>query len=218
MLILLVLLPAVIVPALLLGHAEVEQLCLKTLEQRRAKFLQMGSFPLEDIVWEPVPGWPGDSGNYPLPVDLVTLPPQGPSQTAAAFYGGPVEHRWVTVKRSLPFAWVMPIMNSQALRRERRDIVDAKRVAFAVFDPADAGDRAAMQALDEELLQGFDEVEKLRGRERSRREATRGEAAARDILSDMVWRLDRMDPVPAARDVLLHPRRHDLDTPSTTTP
>lgn len=208
-LVFLVLAPAVIVPLLLAGPAMERQACLRALDQREAEFFQVASTRLSALEWQSIDEWPEWSGRYEIPAALRT-PPEAlpPSEFAALAYGPDAERQWVTIQRSLPFAYFAPVRNLRALRPERLDIMDIRLVAATVLDPRDPDDRAVLAELDRVLSEGFQEAEDLPMREKRRRDPMPGEMAARYLLNSLFTALaDAEDPRAAARGVLADPRR-----------
>src|SRR5690606_812218 len=92
------------VALLLSGPSRERQLCLRTLERRDQTTLKIGSFIVSQDEWTPVPGWPA----VELPGDL-TYPDGDPRDTAQRLFGDDPEHLWVTIERTMPFAFFIQI-------------------------------------------------------------------------------------------------------------
>ena len=204
--------PAILVPLLLAGPAEEWQVDLRSFSQRHADYFQVGSFRFGEPDWQPLDEWPAFSDRHEFPAALAEPPARTTSEFAHLLHGEvPVAPQWVTTQRSLPFAYVIPVLNSRALRPERIDILDVKLAAARAFDPAVPEDRAALLRLDEVLSRGFAEAEALKPHQKRKRPPTEGEAAARSLLNALLTAWAKQDDdVAATREVLLNP---DVNAP-----
>jgi len=129
-----------------------------------------------------------------------------PSEWSRLVFDGEPERLWVTIERSLPFAFVIPVRNTRALRPERMDILDVKLLAAAVFDATTEQGAKALRELDRRLSAGFADAEALRPNQRRRRPPTPGEDEARRLLDESLRAMTGPDPVAAVRAVLSEPR------------
>jgi hypothetical protein len=178
-----VLLPIVGIAVLLAGPAEVHQVCLRTLEQRHQTSWVTGSFVLRQGLWESVPGWPEVDQPH---LRSAKLPgDRSPERDAGLVWPEGADHLWVTTRRAIPFAVVLPIENRRALPPRQRAILEVQLQARGLLDPTSPADAACLRELADALLEGVVSADALDRRERRRlrdRLAAPGEQLAARLL------------------------------------
>lgn len=167
---------------LLTGPSRTDQVCVHCLEQRHGRVFRVGSFDLGPPRWESENAWPAPSRFAPyLPPPFDTPMAASPRDYRQQVFGAPCEHHWETTARTMPFALFIQIPNTQALRPDAAHLVDTRRIATALFDPAQEEDRACARSLDG-VLRTRRAGDSTGGRERRRPETQPGEEVAANFL------------------------------------
>jgi len=200
--------PLIIIPLLLTGKGTTRQLCLATLAQRETSAWTIGYIALGEERWELIDEWPEKSGLLALAESRVPLPGRTPLDVSREVWGDDLAdtHLWITIERSMPFAFLIQIRDRDAMNPGHSDLYAVRRVAAGVLDSG--GDADCLIALTERLLDGQEVAETPEGRvfapsRRIRsRSATVGERMARTLFNPLTSAAESDDPAAAMRAIL----------------
>lgn len=154
-LLILIIAPLICVPLLLAGTSSERQVDLSTLRQRQRSAFVFGSFPITSNPWQPVAEWPELPTRVRL-ADAFTSPAAATPDEYLDALGARSrpQPQWITVSRTMPFAFVFPIRNSRVMTAPQQDLYAIRLAAFSVLDPASEQDRQCLGALDAAIFSG----------------------------------------------------------------
>ena len=200
--------PLIIIPLLLTGKSTTRQICLATLAQREMSAWTVGYMVLGEENWQMIDEWPDKVGLLALAESRAPLPDRTPLDAARDVWGEELAdvHLWITVERSMPFAYFIQIRDRDAMNPGHSDIYAVRRLAASVLDSPD--DTACLAELTERLLAGQETADTPEGRifapsRRIRsRSATEGERMARMMFNPLTSAAESDDPARAMRGAL----------------
>ncbi|MGF1573960.1 MAG: hypothetical protein ACFCU1_12925 [Sumerlaeia bacterium] len=215
----LLLMPAVIVPSLLLGPVSETQTCMITLQNRQANYWCLGGFPLQTKNWQLQNQWP----ELPYPLHNQSLLPPWPEETPSAYYRSmaqipqqdPLPNLWETTYRELPFAFVFPVPNKRALNDRSRPLFE---VRVTIAKSLTQQDSTTFQRVDQKLREGITVTEiKLRGRQKADAPYDfAGQENARALQNSINTYFAQQPTAPTTKSEFRKILLQSLDAPNTT--